>query len=178
MSNALNDIKEGKVYILGVIGFTTAVTGFLVGVFNVDPVKTTIATVSTALVALFLGWLVHRAEKRSEAALQAHIKSSEEMMGKYTEDLKYLKTMALENQRSSIRIEMNAIIRNEPHNHDTILAYAEKYFVELDGDWKETDIFFRWISNEQKAGREVFIPPQLKDSVYYKREIEHQTVDK
>lgn len=176
--NAFNDLKEIKAYILGVIGFATATTGILVSAFNVDPVKTTIATTATAIVAIFLGWLVQKAERRSEVALQAHVKNSEEMMGKYTEDLKYLKTMALENQRSSIRIEMNTVIHNEPQNHDTILAYAEKYFVELDGDWKETDIFFRWINNEQKAGREVFIPPQLRDSVYYKRDNERQIADK
>jgi hypothetical protein len=54
------------------------------------------------------------------------------------------------------------------------LKYAERYFIELDGDWVQTDLFFGWIEAEDKAGRTVHIPPQLRDAVYYKREIEQK----
>ena len=134
MKSVFEDLKELKAYILGVIGIATTFTTFLVMVFNTDPAKTSIAAGATALVALFLGWLISRSEERSHAELGKHIIESNNFIKEFKSDVKYLKDMALEQQRSSIRLEMNSIIRNEPHNHDTILAYAEKYFIELGGN--------------------------------------------
>ena len=173
-NSVVQDIKDLKGWILGVVSFATAISAFCSLVLHWDAGKVAAIAAAIAIFSITLAFLIHLAENRNVQRLEAHIKSSNESIDAFRKDIDYLKDMTLENNRSSIRIEMNSIIRNEPQNHDTILAYAEKYFVELDGDWKETDYFFKWIANEQKAGREVFIPPQLKDAVYYKRDLENK----
>lgn len=170
----LDDIKSSKGYVLGVIAFATTVGTFLIQVLHFRPEPTLTAVASLAVFVLFLSWLIDRSEKRSEKRLKEHETAMNQKIDGYDSKLDKIYDMSLENQRSSIRIEMNSYIRNDPNNHDTILAYAEKYFVELNGDWKETDIFFGWIEAEDEAGRTVHIPPQFRDAVYYKRELERK----
>ena len=43
-----------------------------------------------------------------------------------------------------------------PHNHDTILKMAEKYFITLKGDWYETNRFLDWVEKEN-----IHLPPSL-----------------
>lgn len=170
----LDDIKTSKGYILGVIAFATAVGAFLTQVLHFRPEPTLTAVASLAVFVLFLSWLIDRSEKRQIKRLEEHNKETNARMAGYDKTLECLTGIAKETQLSTLRIEMNNEIERNPANHDTILRFAEKYFVELDGDWVETDIFFGWIERENEAGRTVHIPPQLRDAVYYKREIEQK----
>ena len=73
--------------------------------------------------------------------------------------------MALENQRSALRTEMDNEIFRRPENHDTIIKYEYRYFVELDSDWVETEKFQAWIDKENAAGRTVHLPRELLSNV-------------
>lgn len=163
--SAFEDIKAIKGYVMGVIALAAAVSGFCVTVFGWEAQKVTAVSAVAAIVFISLAYLIQRSENRNQKRLESHIKESQEQSAKVNDSLECLKNFAIENQRSSIRIEMNSYIRNEPYNHDTILAYAEKYFVELDGDWKETDKFLEWVDKENEAGRPVHIPPMLLNNV-------------
>lgn len=161
----IDDIKTSKGYILGVIAFATAVGAFLTQVcgFKTEPTITAVA--SLAVFILFLSWLIDRSEKRQAAQLKKHEEESNKIMNGYDETLNQLLTYAKETQLSTTRIEMDNLIAREPSNHDTILKYAEKYFVELGGDWVQTDKFLTWVENEEKAGRKVHIPSHLLTTV-------------
>lgn len=167
----IDDIKQGKGYILGVISFSTAVGAFLTQVLHFRTEPTLIAVSGFALTILLVGWMVQRSETRQAQALEAHQKSSSEIMECCKEDLNYLKQMAIENQRCSLRIEMNDLIAREPQNHDRILQYAERYFLPpINGDWTQTEAFLAWVDEETAGGRKVHIPPALLTNVSQKAE--------
>ncbi len=142
--STLDDIKQMKAYILGVIGFATATTGILVGTFNVDPVKTTIATTATAIVALFLGWLVQKAEKRVHNELQVHIKESNELREELKECMVTNRERLDEIRKDTLRIQLSQYLTNQPDNVDAILLMAEEYFCKLGGNWYMTNEFINW----------------------------------
>ena len=170
--NAIDDIKSLKGYILGVAALAAGVTTFCTLTFHWEAPKVSAISASVAVIFIVLAFLIQRAENRNARRLETHIETSEKRISEFSEGIDYLKRMALENQRASTRIEMNSFIRNEPWNHDTILAYAEKYFLELDGDWKETDVFLSWVDKENEAGRKVHVPPELFSNVHTKSELE------
>ena len=170
----LDDIKTSKGYILGVIAFATAVGAFLTQVLHFKTEPTLASVAGMAVLVLYLAWLIQQSEKRQEARMKAHEKDVEVKMVGYDNQLAMIIDICKENQLSSLRTEMGNVIKRNPENHDTILKYAERYFVELDGDWVQTDLFFGWIERENEAGRTVHIPPQLRDAVYYKREKEQK----
>lgn len=161
----LDDIKTSKGYILGVIAFATAVAGFLTQVCGFRPEPTVTAVASLAIFVLFLSWLIDRSEKRQIARLEEHNKETNEKMAKYDETLTCLTNYAKETQLATLRIEMGNVIVRQPDNHDTIIKYAERYFVELGGDWVMTDTFLAWVDSENEAGRPVHVPPQLLSKV-------------
>lgn len=169
---ALEDVSAVKGYILGALAFAAAVSGFCTAVFGWNVGKVTAVAAVAAVVFIALAILIQRAETRNMKRLENHIIEANTSWNKIDNSLDYLKKMALENQRASIRIEMNSYISNEPQNHDTILSYAERYFIELDGDWKETDKFLQWVENENNAGRKVHVPPSLLANVRGKAENE------
>lgn len=142
--SVLDDIKQMKAYILGVIGFATATTGILVGTFNVDPVKTTIATTATAIVALFLGWLVQKAEKRVHNELQVHIEESNELREELKECMVTNRERLDEIRKDTLRIQLSQYLTHQPENVDAILIMAEEYFCKLGGDWYMTNEFINW----------------------------------
>lgn len=169
----LDDVKTSKGYILGVIAFATAVAGFLTQVLHSRPEPTITAVASLALFVLFLSWLINRSEQRQKAALNEHNEWAKSQLKGYDTKLDKIIEMQKESQLSTIRIEMgNTIVRN-PENHDTILKYAEKYFVELGGDWVQTDVFLTWVDNENAAGRPVHVPPHLMDAVKFAKKNEY-----
>ena len=142
--SALDDVKQMKAYILGVIGFATATTGILVGTFNLDPVKTTIATTATAIVALFLGWLVQKAEKRVHNELQEHIKESNELREELKECMVTNRERLDDIRKDTLRIQLSQYLNGQPENVDAILLMAEEYFCKLGGDWYMTNEFINW----------------------------------
>lgn len=167
--SVLDDIKTSKGYILGVIAFATAVAGFLTGICGFRPEPTITAVASLAIFVLFLSWLIDRSEKRQASRLEEHETWSKSILNGYNEKLDRILDVQKDNQLATLRIEMGNVIVRNPENHDTILKYAEKYFIELGGDWVMTDIFFDWAEREAKEGRPVHIPPVLMNNIQTKR---------
>lgn len=153
----LDTVREAKGWILGAIGFDTAVTTLLVTIFEVDTVKTTIATTATTLVALAIIFLIYRSESRSRQNLQNHIDEANALTEEVKSGMDEIKTMIKENGKSTLRLEINDEMLRNPHNHDTILKMGEKYFCEMEGNWYMTNRFLDWAEQEK-----VHLPTPLK----------------
>ena len=152
-----DNVKELKSWVVGAIAFDAAVTSLLVAVFNVDAVKTTIATTATTIVALAIVFLIYRSEARSRRELQVHIDGSNNLESELRKDISEIKNLVLENGKSTLRIEINEEMIQNPHNQDTILKMAEKYFSPpMKGDWYMTNRFLDWVEKEH-----VHLPPSL-----------------
>lgn len=153
----LDNVKELKAWVVGAIAFDAAVTSVLVAVFEVDAVKTTIATTATTIVALAIVFLIYRSEARSRNELQAHIDASNDLSTELRQDISEIKKMLMENGKSTLRIEINEEMLQNPHNQDTILKMAERYFTPpMNGDWYMTNRFLDWVEKEH-----VHLPPSL-----------------
>lgn len=162
---AVEDLKTLRNYILGVIAFASAVSTFLIQVFHF-PVETTLAgVVGLGVVFLAVVFLINRAEKRSQLMIREHIDEAAHDTERLVGKLESIDSVLIDIQKSTLRTEMNDEITRHPHNHDTILRMAQKYFVDLQADWIETDIFLSWVDAEKQAGRPVNIPPQLFSAV-------------
>ena len=161
----LDDIKSSKGYILGVIAFATAVATFLTTAMGFRKEPTITAVAGLAVFVLYLSWLIDRSEKRQIKRLKEHNKETNARMASYDKTLECLTGIAKETQLSTLRIEMDNEMARNPANHDTILRYAEKYFIELGGDWVHTDKFYAWVESEKEAGRPVRVPPILLEKV-------------
>lgn len=176
-----NDIKEGKGYILGVVSFATVLGAFLIEIFHFRTEPTLVAVSGAALAVIVMGWLIQRSEARQVEAMKNHQVETSKTMNCCRDSLEELKKMAISTQRSTLRIELNDEIARHPENHDSILRMAEKYFLELSGNWVETDVFLLWASEENAAGRRVLIPPALLADItsksgkndYFKKEIKN-----
>lgn len=151
-----DNVKELRAWVLGAITFDITVTTLLINVFQVDLVKTTIATTATTVVALAIIFLIYQSESRSRTELQKHIDTSTELIDEVRSGMDEIKEMLLDSSKSTLRIEINEEINTNPHNHDTILKMAEKYFCELDGDWYMTNRFIDWAEKEK-----IHLPPSL-----------------
>lgn len=46
------------------------------------------------------------------------------------------------------RTQLIMLMEHQPHNHDTIVKVAERYFCELMGDWYLTSLFRDWAKRE------------------------------
>lgn len=152
-----DNVKELKAWILGAIAFDATVTSLLVSVFEVDAVKTTIATTATTLVALAIIFLIYRSERRTKNELQKHINDSNKLVNELRGEISVIKEMILDNGKSTLRLEINEEMTQNPHNHDAILKMAEKYFSPpLNGDWYMTNKFLDWAEKES-----IHLPPSL-----------------
>lgn len=169
----MEDIKALRSYVIGVLAFATAASTFLVNALHLPLDITLISAAIVASALLLIGWLIGQSEKRQERRLERHIDESGCTFGGVNESLEYLKMMALENQRSSLRNEMNWAMWRNPANHDTIVRYAYKYFQELGGDWVETELFQSWLDSEEQAGRPVHLPRDLFLSISQKHHLEN-----
>lgn len=152
-----DNVKEAKAWIVGAIGLDATVTALLVTIFNVDAVKTTIATTATTVVALAIIYLIYRSEARSRKELQNHIEESNTLVEGLRSDITEIKSMLRENGKSTLRLEINEEMLRNPHNHDTILKMGEKYFCPpMNGDWYMTNRFLDWVEKEN-----IHLPPSL-----------------
>lgn len=151
-----DNVKEMKGWILGAIGFDAAVTTLLVTIFEVDMVKTTIATTATTIVALAIILLINKSEARSRQGLQNHIEEANALTNELKNDVSEIKELIKENGKSTLRLEINDEMLRNPHNHDTILKMGERYFCEMDGDWYMTNRFLDWVEKEN-----IHLPPSL-----------------
>lgn len=152
-----DNVKELRAWIVGAIAFDAAVTSLLVAVFSVDAVKTTIATTATTIVALAIIFLIYKSEARGRGELQKHIDDSNKLVSEIRKNTAEIKDLIMENQKSTLRLEINTEMNQNPHNQDTILKMAEKYFTPpLSGDWYMTNRFLDWAEREH-----VHLPPSL-----------------
>lgn len=153
-----DNVKELKAWVVGAVAFDATVTSLLVAVFSVDMVKTTIATTATTIVALAIIFLIYKSEARGRGELQRHIDDSNVLVAGLKKDVSEIKNMILDNGKSTLRIEINEEMLRNPHNHDTILKMAEKYFCDMKGDWYMTNRFLDWVEKEH-----IHLPPSLID---------------
>lgn len=49
----------------------------------------------------------------------------------------------------TLRTQLYIKMEHEPHNHDTILTIAHRYFVDYGGDWVATTDFQNWANKER-----------------------------
>lgn len=156
----LDNVKEIRAWIAGAIGFDAAVTGLLIAVFNVDPVKTTIATTATTIVALAIIWLIYRSEKRTQIDLHRHIQDSNDLRAELRECMTDNRKMMQEIRKDTLRIQLSQYIKDQPDNIDTILKLAETYFVKLHGDWYMTSEFNKWAKSH-----DIVVPPIISGAI-------------
>lgn len=157
-NSVIDDIKSIKAYILGVIAFATAVTAYLVNGLGFEAKGTLLAVGGIAVMMLAMGGLVARSENRQQKLLSEHIAHANKAVDN-------LQKMMEETAKSNLRTEMNLMMYLKPDNHDTILKMAYRYFVEMKGDWVETDEFGAWIERENAAGRKVHVPVNLANVI-------------
>ena len=170
--SAIDDIKQAKGYILGLIAFATGVATFLTQVWHFKLEPTIILVAAFSLLVLAIGFLIHNSEKRQSGALKDHIVTADKKVDEIQKTLGEIKDITIENQKASLRIEMNNEIKRHPENHDTILRLAERYFCLLSGDWVQTDVFLNWVDAEKTQGRIVHVPSNLLRNVETKNQIE------
>ena len=170
MTTTKDSLKELKTWTLGVIGFATAISAFLVTVFGFDAGITSGIAALVAAVLVITVFLIDQAEKRNA-------KKIEDNRAEAIQQFNCCKDILKDVQESTLRTEMNNEIYRNPQNHDTILKMGRKYFIELGGDWVETDIFKQWIDGENAAGRKVNIPSGLFMNLSQKIDSERDKID-
>ncbi len=167
-----DDIKDCKGYILGVIGFATAVSAFMVEVMGFRKEPTLLGVTCVAICMLFIGMLINRSEKRQMNALEAQKEVSNQRAKKLGESLDEIKRLSIETRLDGLRTLLTMYINSQPENHDTILKIAEKYFMDFGGDWVMTDEFLKWADKETEAGRPVHVPATLLNTVQMRKKEE------
>ena len=143
-NTVMNDIKTSKGYILGVIAFATAVSAFLIEVFNFKSGPTICAVACFAILILYVGFLISRSEARQKQALEAHQSLVNGRMDVFEGDIGFLKDMAVESKRDALRTQLSFHMHTNPDNEDTILLIAREYFVKYHGDWYMTKEVNEW----------------------------------
>jgi len=161
----IDDIKTSKGYIMGVVTFASAVGAFLTQIMHFKAEPTIIVVACFAVMIIYLSWLIDKSEKRQLSRFEKHREKVQKWMAEYEASSNKLMEYANETQLSTLRMEMSSAIYRTPENHDTILKYAEKYFVKLGGDWVQTDVFLQWANDENKKGRPVHIPMNIMSAV-------------
>lgn len=149
MENAsTEDLKTLRNYAIGVAGFATTISAILIQALHFPVEPTLICVASFACLMLVIVYLINKSEQRQKMNLKQHIDSSEKAFSEFRQDLADIKEMLVDNSKATLRIEMNEEMSRHPHNHDTILKMAEKYFVELKGDWYMSNKFLDWAEKE------------------------------
>lgn len=144
MASVIDDIKESRNYILGVIAFATAVSTFLIQVFDFKAEPTITVVSGFAVLILYVGFLINGSERRQKHALEAHESRFKPILDKYDETLHDLKEMALEAKRDALRTQLTQYLQNDPNNEDTIVKIAREYFCKYYGDWYMTMEMNKW----------------------------------
>lgn len=157
----LEDISKDKGRILGIIAFSTGVGAFLVEVLKWSLVETTVGAFMVALLIIYISFLISRSERRQKKTHDAVAEELKQIKSYVSE----LKNLTIDNQLSNLRIQLTLKTTYQPENHDTILKIAQKYFVDMGGDWVATDEFLAWTHKEKEAGRPVNIPDTIFQAI-------------
>lgn len=124
---------------------------------NIETVITLIATIGglsgliSAIGTITFKVLEYRRAQRGES-LDAKLDSKlqpilDELHDRQKENLT-LQEELREIRLDTTRTQMIMLMEHQPHNHDTILKVAERYFCVLQGDWYCTSLFKDWAKRE------------------------------
>jgi hypothetical protein len=95
-----------------------------------------VAVISSALgsAGLFslVQFLITRKDKKEEDRCQ------------YSAQLNRIEKRTVENEKAIVRLQLIYLIHEQPHNRDTILKTAQRYFIELDGNGEAWAVFDTW----------------------------------
>lgn len=84
--------------------------------------------------------LEHRKMRKGET-IEAKLRPLIEKLDKQEENLHEIRL-------DTTRTQMIMLMEHQPHNHDTIIKIAERYFCVLGGDWYCTSLFKDWAKRE------------------------------
>lgn len=71
-----------------------------------------------------------------------------------------LKAELKEIRLDTTRTQLIILMEHQPHNHDTIIKTAERYFCTLGGNWWVASEFLSWAKEEK-----IQLPPHLLDAI-------------
>ena len=158
-----NDIAKTWGRIAGVLAAVGLVATAVVKIFNAPPELTYSLFAALGLILLIISFYVDKQteytyqeivayEHKARADFTKNIKETKQQMLDMKEDSnkkidtltknveKVLK-ISKETRQDTIRIQLLMIMEHQPDNIDTIIKLAEKYFIELKGDWYMTNEF-------------------------------------
>lgn len=122
---------------------------------NVEIIVTLIATVGglsglvTAISTAAFKFLEYKKAQKGE--------TTEAKLQPLIDKIHSLEEQLREIRLDTTRTQLLMVMEHQPHNHDTILKIAERYFLSLSGDWWMTAEFTKWANREG-----VGIPEALK----------------
>lgn len=154
---------------MGAIGCVTTISALVITLFGWDIAKVTVIALCFVIAIFLFSVLIQKSENRTRKMMDEHEKRAESNNQEIKKCLETLEHLAVENQVDVLRVQLLMSIEYHPENHDSIIGMAERYFIELDGNWVMTEAFLSWVDRENNAGRKVYIPPQLLSAVKSKQ---------
>lgn len=107
-----------------------------------------LAGLVSAIATVVFKIIDYRKAKKGET-LEAKLQPLFDKMDKQEEELH-------ESRLDTTRIQLIILMEHQPHNHDTIVKVAERYFCQLGGNWWTASEFASWAKREG-----VELPPHL-----------------
>lgn len=98
----------------------------------------------------FIQFLISRHDNRSDRLIRIENKIDQSL------------EKSARNELATTRLQLLFVIQTQPHNKDTILKTAQRYFIELDGNGEAWDVFKRWAEQNNV------------DYGYYKTLLQHE----
>lgn len=123
-------------------------------------IPTTITSVLVALLgggggAALIKFLLEFIDKKRGNTLDAKLAPITKKLEEQQEELHQIRL-------DTTRTQLIMLMEHQPHNHDTILKVAERYFCQLSGDWYCTSLFRGWAKKEN-----VNIPENIHQATLY-----------
>lgn len=177
-----SDIAKTWGRIAGVLAAVGLVATAVVKIFNTPPELTYSLFAALGLILLIISFYVDRQteytyqeivayEHKARADFTKIIKETRQQMldmkedsnkkiDTLTENVEKVLKISKETRQDTIRIQLLMIMEHQPDNIDTIVKLAEKYFIELKGDWYMTNEFNKW----EKA-HDVIVPANIYKAI-------------
>lgn len=111
-----------------------------------------LAGLVTAISTAVFKYLDYRKIQKGET-LEAKLKPLFGKLDKQEEELREIRL-------DTTRTQLIMLMEHQPHNHDTIIKIAERYFCQLKGNWVAGSEFMAWAKKEG-----VTIPSHLWEAV-------------
>ena len=184
-----NDISKGWGRIAGVITAVGVSATFITKIFNTSPELTYSLFGGLGVILLIISFYVDKQTEYTHEEIIKSEKRTKDDFSKSIQDLSDLmyhgkdetyklkedsdKKIAIINDNISkileisedtridtVRIQLMMIMTHDPDNVDTILKLAQKYFVELNGDWYMTSEFYKWAKKH-----DVTVPTNIYNAI-------------